>query len=64
MKVDLITMGIPEEKIYGDYAGFRTLDSVVRAKEIFGQSEYTIITQKFHLERALYLAHSKGIDAI
>jgi len=57
-------MWIPQEKIYGDYAGFRTLDSVVRAKEIFGQSEYTIITQKFHLERALFLANNEWIDAI
>ena len=64
MKEDLISMWIPEDKIFGDYAGFRTLDSVVRAKEIFGQSEYTIITQKFHLERALFLAGSQGIDAI
>jgi len=64
MKEDLISLWIPEEKIYGDYAGFRTLDSVVRAKEIFGQSEYTIITQKFHLERAIFLAKSEGIDAI
>ena len=64
MKRDLIDMWIPEEKIYGDYAGFRTLDSVVRAKEIFGQSEYIIVTQEFHLERALYLAQSEGIDAI
>jgi len=64
MKADLIAAWIPEEKIYGDYAGFRTLDSVVRAQEIFGQSEYTIITQKFHLERAIFLAKSEGIDAI
>ena len=64
MKADLIAAWIPEEKIYGDYAGFRTLDSVVRAKEIFGQSEYTIVTQKFHLERAIFLAKSEGIDAI
>lgn len=64
MKEDLIDLWIPSEKIYGDYAGFRTLDSVVRAREIFGQSEYTIITQKFHLERALFLAQSEGIDAI
>lgn len=56
MKADLVEMGIPEEKIYGDYAGFRTLDSVVRARDIFGQESYIIITQRFHLERALYLA--------
>jgi SanA protein len=57
MKTDLVAMGIPEERIYGDYAGFRTLDSVVRAREIFGQERYIIITQTFHLQRALYLAH-------
>jgi SanA protein len=64
MKEDLIAAWIPEEKIFWDYAGFRTLDSVVRAKEIFGQERYTIVTQKFHLERALFLAKSDGIDAI
>lgn len=64
MKADLIAMWIPEEKIYGDYAGFRTLDSVVRAREIFGQESYIIITQRFHLERALYLAHHEWIDAL
>lgn len=64
MKNDLIASWIPEENIYWDYAGFRTLDSIVRAKEIFGQSEYTIISQKFHLERALFLAQSEGIEAI
>jgi len=64
MKEDLIAAGIPEDRIYGDYAGFRTLDSVVRAREIFGQGEYTIISQEFHLERAIFLAKSEGIDAI
>ena len=64
MRNDLVASWIPEEKIYWDYAGFRTLDSIVRAKEIFDQSEYTIISQKFHLERALFLAQSEGIDAI
>lgn len=64
MKADLIEMWIPEDKIYWDYAGFRTLDSIVRAKEIFGQSEFTIITQEFHLQRAIFLAKSKWIEAI
>lgn len=61
---DLVEIGIPKEKIFWDYAGFRTLDSVVRAKEIFWQTSYTIITQKFHLQRALFLAHFENIDAI
>lgn len=64
IKNDLVDLWIPENKIYWDYAGFRTLDSVVRAKEIFWQSKYTIVTQKFHLERAIFLAKTEGVDAI
>lgn len=64
MKEDLIAMWIPEKKIFWDYAGFRTLDSVVRAKEIFQQESYTVITQNFHLQRALFLAKSKNIQAV
>ena len=63
-KNDLIEAGISENKIYLDYAGFRTLDSVVRVKEVFGQSSITIISQKFHNERALYLAQYFDIEAI
>ncbi len=64
MKDDLITKGIPADKIILDYAGFRTLDSVVRSKEIFGQDSITIISQKFHNERAIFIARKKGINAI
>lgn len=63
-KNDLIESGIPESKIYLDYAGFRTLDSVVRVKEVFGQTSVTIISQQFHNERALYLANHFDIEAI
>ena len=63
-KNELIKRGIPENRIYLDYAGFRTLDSVVRAKEIFGQTELIVISQKFHNERAIYLAEKNGISAI
>ena len=63
-KTDLIKYGIPENKIFLDYAGFRTLDSVVRAKEIFSQNSITIISQQFHNERAIYLAEKNGISAI
>lgn len=63
-KNDLIASGIPENKIFLDYAGFRTLDSVVRIKEIFGQTSITIISQPFHNERALYLADYFDIKAI
>lgn len=64
MQKDLIARGIPKEKIFLDYAGFRTLDSVVRSKAIFGQEKITIVSQKFHNERAIYIAKSKGIEAI
>lgn len=63
-KDDLIAQGIPEENIFLDYAGFRTLDSVIRAKHIFGQDSVTIISQQFHNERALYLAKYNKINAI
>ncbi len=63
-KDELIKRGIPEHKIFLDYAGFRTLDSVIRAKEIFGQEKITIISQEFHNERAIYLAGKNDIEAI
>lgn len=63
MMNELIKRGIPKEHIYLDFAGFRTLDSVVRAKEIFGQDSFIIISQKFHNERAVYLARKNGIEA-
>ena len=64
MMQDLVAQGIPEETIHLDYAGFRTLDSMVRAKEVFGLNSFTVISQKFHNERALYITQRKGIDAI
>ncbi|MFC6266988.1 SanA/YdcF family protein [Frigoriflavimonas asaccharolytica] len=63
MKFALIEKGVPENKIFEDFAGFRTLDSVVRAKEIFGQNSLIIISQKFHNERAIYLAQKNGMNA-
>lgn len=64
MKNDLIEKGIPEAKIYLDYAGFRTLDSVVRCKEIFEQESITVLSQRFHNERAIFIANWKGINAV
>lgn len=63
-KNELLKRGIPEDKIFLDYAGFRTLDSMVRLKEVFGQSKITIISQEFHNERAIYLAEYNDIEAI
>ncbi|MGB5227905.1 MAG: ElyC/SanA/YdcF family protein [Eudoraea sp.] len=64
IKKDLVEGGIPTDKIFLDYAGFRTLDSMVRAKFIFGLDSVTVISQKFHNERAIYLAEKKGLKAI
>lgn len=64
MKNELIKRGIPENRIYLDYAGFRTFDSVIRMKEIFGQSSFTIISQKFHNRRAVYIAGEKGLNVV
>ncbi len=64
MKKELIKRGIPENRIILDYAGFRTFDSMIRAKEVFGQSQFTVISQRFHNERAVFIAHKYGINAI
>lgn len=63
-KKDLIDLGVPEDKIILDYAGFRTLDSVVRAKKIFGLQNFTIISQQFHNQRAIYLAENNNLNVI
>lgn len=63
MQEELIKKGIPDNIIFLDHAGFRTLDSVIRAREIFGQNTFIIISQKFHNERAVYLARKNGIEA-
>ncbi|HLV92630.1 MAG TPA: ElyC/SanA/YdcF family protein [Aequorivita sp.] len=63
-KNELVKRGIPKEVIFLDYAGFRTLDSVIRAKEIFGQAKFTVISQKFQNERAIYLAEMSEIVVV
>ena len=64
MKEALMKGGVPESAITLDYAGFRTLDSVVRSKAIFQQEKITFISQPFHNYRALFIAQKHGIDAI
>jgi SanA protein len=64
MKDSLIEAGVPAERIYCDYAGFRTLDSIVRVREVFGQTAITVISQEFHNQRAIYIARHRGVDAI
>lgn len=64
MKLALMKLGVPEKAITLDFAGFRTLDSVIRCQKIFGQSRFTVISQEFHNQRALFIARAYGIDAI
>ena len=63
MQIALLERGIPQENIVLDYAGFRTLDSVIRARDVFGQNDLVIISQEFHIKRAVYIARTLGIDA-
>jgi len=64
MKNELLKKGFPADKIFLDYAGFRTFDSVFRMKAIFGQTDFTIISQEFHNRRAIYIARHLGLNAI
>jgi SanA protein len=63
MRAGLIERGVPFEAIYRDFGGTRTLDSVVRARQIYGQMRLVIVSQRFHLSRALFLAAHEGIEA-
>ena len=58
-----VAKGVPESDIILDHAGFSTYDSIYRAKHIFGAKKVIIVTQEYHLHRALYLAKQMGLDA-
>lgn len=62
MRRDLLKQGVPHGAIRLDYAGFRTLDSIIRASKVFNAGNFTIITQKFHCERAIFIAQYQGIS--
>src|SRR5262249_19212515 len=64
MREALISAGVPASAITCDYAGFRTLDSVVRAKTVFGVSRCTIVSEEFHCPRALWIAREHGLTAV
>ena len=64
MKADLIALGVPAEFITCDYAGFRTLDSVHRIERVFQESSYIVVSQEFHVRRALYIASDRGHNAV
>src|SRR4051812_17011376 len=60
MRHELVRLGVPDRDVFTDHAGFATLDSVVRAREVFGVRSAIVVTQAFHLPRALWLARQAG----
>lgn len=64
MKEALVRLGVPEERIALDYAGFSTSDSVLRAKLVFGLTQFSIISQRDHALRAIYIANHHHLDAV
>jgi SanA protein len=64
MQAALLARGVPATALTLDYAGFRTLDSVARAKAVFGQQRLTVISDDFHVQRALFLCQKHGLDAV
>jgi len=63
MRISLMEAGIPDSAITLDYAGFDTYDSMIRAKKVFGQQRFIVVSQDFQNERAVYIARSFGIEA-
>lgn len=64
MRDALVAAGVPMNAITCDYAGFRTLDSVVRAKTVFGLTNFTIVTEAFHCPRSVWIAQRHGLDVV
>jgi SanA protein len=63
MRRELVRLGVPDRDVFTDHAGFATLDSVVRARKVFGVHSAIVVTQGFHLPRALWLARRAGLTA-
>ena len=64
MRDALVAAGVPTNAITCDYAGFRTLDSVVRAKTVFGLTNFTIVTEEFHCPRSVWIARRHGLEVV
>lgn len=64
MRAGLLALGVPEDAMTLDPSGFRTLDSVVRVRDVYGQRKYTIITDEFHCYRTIFLARNHGLDVV
>jgi SanA protein len=63
LRDELMARGVPASRIILDYAGFDTYDSVIRAKEVFQENKFLVISQDFHNQRAVYIARRFGIEA-
>ncbi|MCU7495416.1 MAG: DUF218 domain-containing protein [Ignavibacteria bacterium] len=64
MRMDLIKNGVPAKAIYSDEEGFRTYDSIKRCREIYGFNSFTLISQQWHNERAIFIARKLGLHAV
>jgi vancomycin permeability regulator SanA len=64
MKEAAVALGVPDNDVILDYAGFRTLDSCVRLRKVFGQSTALVVSQGFHLPRAIHLCRWAGVDVV
>jgi len=64
MREALVAKGVPDSCITQDYAGFRTLDSMVRCLKVFGQNKITVISQKFHNERAVFIGNYYDMEVV
>lgn len=64
MRSALVALGVPDTVVFLDYAGFRTFDSMVRAKKVFGQDSITVISQHWHNQRAIYVARKQDMDIV
>jgi SanA protein len=63
MRHALVALGVPDERIVADYAGFSTFESMIRARDVFTLADVTIISQPDHAQRACYIAHHLGMQA-
>ena len=64
MRLDLIRLGVDKKHIFLDFAGFRTRDSIIRANKVFNLTNFTIVSQPFHNERAIFIARQKNINVV
>ena len=64
MKDAALAAGVPSEAVFMDHAGFSTYDSMYRARDIFGAKKLVVVTQEYHLPRALWIARRMGLEAV